>query len=154
MQHIYLLKGLRPVLERFVVPMHEGVCETGSQSPRDLTYCLHKPKCIGTTNPDRMVLITIITWHFQFHPMNVNNLHVKGTYVLEARAISRAPPIVKSRGAPWWWELSPHNSRRQGTLRSWHATSRLSYRHVWIRWHNFYRNKTYLQRICKHNWRL
>ena len=29
-----LLKGLRPVLEGFVVPMHEGACETGSQIPR------------------------------------------------------------------------------------------------------------------------
>ena len=28
------LKGLRPVLEGFVVPMHEGACETGSQIPR------------------------------------------------------------------------------------------------------------------------
>ena len=27
-------KGLRPVLEGFVVPMHEGACETGSQIPR------------------------------------------------------------------------------------------------------------------------
>ena len=32
--------------------------------------------------------------------MNVSNLHVKGAYVLEARAVSRAPPIVTSRGAP------------------------------------------------------
>ena len=31
-----LLKGLRPVLEGFVVPMHEGACETGSQIPRAL----------------------------------------------------------------------------------------------------------------------
>ena len=29
-----LIKGLRPVLEGFVVPMHEGACETGSQIPR------------------------------------------------------------------------------------------------------------------------
>ena len=28
------LKGLRPVLEGFVVPMHKGACETGSQIPR------------------------------------------------------------------------------------------------------------------------
>ena len=28
------IKGLRPVLEGFVVPMHEGACETGSQIPR------------------------------------------------------------------------------------------------------------------------
>ena len=60
----------------------------------------HAPSCIGTTNPDRSVLITIITWHFQFHPVDVNNLCVKGAYVLEARAVSRAPPIVTSRGAP------------------------------------------------------
>ena len=45
-------------------------------SPRDLTYCSHKPDCIGKTNPDRSVLITIITWNFQFHPMNVSNLHI------------------------------------------------------------------------------
>ena len=29
-----MIKGLRPVLEGFVVPMHEGACETGSQIPR------------------------------------------------------------------------------------------------------------------------
>ena len=29
-------KGLRPVLEGFVVTMHEGACETGSQIPRAL----------------------------------------------------------------------------------------------------------------------
>ena len=27
-------------------------------------------------------------------------IHVKDAYVLEARAVSRAPPIVASRGAP------------------------------------------------------
>ena len=32
--------------------------------------------------------------------MNVSNLRVKGAYVLEARAVSRAPPIVTSRGTP------------------------------------------------------
>ena len=54
----------------------------------------HDIECIGKTNPDRSVLITIITWHFQFHPVNVSNLLVKGTYVLETRAVSPAPPIV------------------------------------------------------------
>ena len=29
-----IIKGLRPVLEGFVVPMQEGACETGSQIPR------------------------------------------------------------------------------------------------------------------------
>ena len=33
---LVLLKGLRPVLEGFVVTMHEGACETGSQIPRAL----------------------------------------------------------------------------------------------------------------------
>ena len=32
--------------------------------------------------------------------MNISNLHIKGAYVLEVRAVSRAPPIVTSRGAP------------------------------------------------------
>ena len=69
-------------------------------SPRDLTYCSHKPECIVKTHPDRSVLIMIITWHFQFHPVYVSNLHIKGAYVLEARAVSHAPPIVTSRGTP------------------------------------------------------
>ena len=83
MQHwSVIIKGLRPVLEGFVVTMHEGACETRKLnpegvSPRDLTYCSHKPECIVTTNPDRSVLITIITWHFQFHPVNVGILHLK-----------------------------------------------------------------------------
>ena len=57
----YIFKGLRPVLEGFVVPLHEGACKTGSQIPRALA---------------------------------------RGAYVLEVRAVSRAPPIVTSRGAP------------------------------------------------------
>ena len=32
--------------------------------------------------------------------MNISNLHVKGAYVLKARAVSRAPPIVTSYGTP------------------------------------------------------
>ena len=52
-------------------------------------------------------------------------LAIKGAYVLEARAVSRAPRIVTSRGAPWRRELSSHNTRRQGTLCSWGAASRL-----------------------------
>ena len=67
-----MFKGLRPVLEGFVVPLHEGACETESQ----LTYCPHKPECIGTTNPDSSVLITIITWHFQFYIVNASKKRV------------------------------------------------------------------------------
>ena len=33
---VHVLKGLRPVLEGFVVTMHEGACETGSKIPRAL----------------------------------------------------------------------------------------------------------------------
>ena len=88
----WMLNGLRPVLGggcchnargrvRNRKPNPEGV------SPRDLTYCSHKPECIVTINPDRSVLITIITWHFQFRPMNVSILHLKDDY--RARRESR-----------------------------------------------------------------
>ena len=66
------------------VPMHEGACATGRQIPR------HKPECIGTTHLDRSLLITIITWHFQFHPANVCNLHVKGAYVRRESRFTRS----------------------------------------------------------------
>ena len=82
-----MFNRLRPVLEGFVVTVHEGAYETGSQIPRDLTHCLHKPKCIVTTNPGRLVLITIITWQFQFHPMNVSILCLK--YKFRVRSESR-----------------------------------------------------------------
>ena len=56
---------------------NKTTCKTRSQIP----YCLHKPECIGTTKPNRSVLITILTWQFPFNPVNVSNLHVKGTFV-------------------------------------------------------------------------
>ena len=56
-------------------------------SPRYLTYCSHKPECIVTTNPDRSFLIPIITWHFQFRPVNVSILRLK--YDCRARSESR-----------------------------------------------------------------
>ena len=55
--------------------------------PRDLIHCSHKPECIVTTNPDKSVLITITTWHFQFHLVNVSILHLKHKY--RARSESR-----------------------------------------------------------------
>ena len=39
------------------------------------------------SNHDRLVLITIITWHFQFHPVNVSILRLK--YEFRARSKSR-----------------------------------------------------------------
>ena len=53
-----------------------------SFSPSDLTYCWHK-HC--DKNPDRSALIMIITWHFQFHPMNVSNLRIKHAYMCSKR---------------------------------------------------------------------
>ena len=79
-------KGLRLVLEGFVITMYEGKCETESQIPRPCALwqpicgSCTKPECIVTTNPDRSVLITIITWHFQFHLVNVSILCLKYEY--------------------------------------------------------------------------
>ena len=47
-------------------------------SPKDLTYCSHKPECIVNTNHDRSV--TIITWQFQFHSVNVIIIQLKYDY--------------------------------------------------------------------------
>ena len=146
------IKRLRPVLEGFVVTMHEGACETGSQIPRDLTYCFHKPKCIVTTNPARSVLIPIITWHFQFRPVNVSILHLK--YDCRARSESRF--ACCSHCYVTWYPLtmgivaSQCPSARDAVLVTRYLTPFIS---VCLN-SLFYRNKTYLQRICKHNWRL
>ena len=64
-----LFKGLRLILEGFVVAMHEGACVQDVPIPRavrpkDSTYCSQKPECIVTTNFDRPVLIPIIAHFF------------------------------------------------------------------------------------------
>ena len=84
-EHYDILKGLRPVLEGFVVTMHEGACETGSQIPRALARGIWRS--VRTSPIYRSVLIPIITWHFQFHPVNVSILHLK--YDCRARSESR-----------------------------------------------------------------
>ena len=43
-------------------------------------YFSIKPECIVTTNPDRSVLVTIITWHSQLHLVNVSILLVRYEY--------------------------------------------------------------------------
>ena len=78
------------------IPNGEGV------SPKDLTYCSHKPECIVTTNPDRSVLITIITWHFQFRPVNVSILHLKYDY----RARSESRFVCYSHCYVTWYPLT------------------------------------------------
>ena len=66
MAWLTLVKGLRPVLEGFVVTMHEGACETGSQIPRALArgiwrtvrtnrvHCDNKPRQIGLNHDYNM----------------------------------------------------------------------------------------------------
>ena len=85
-------KGLRPVLEGFVVTMHEGACETGSQIPRALARGIWRTvrtssSALWQQTPPEPVLITNITWHFQFRPMNVSILHLN--YEYRARSESR-----------------------------------------------------------------
>ena len=152
-------KGLRPVLEGFVVTMHEGAWKQEVKSrgrywsgrkgqsyalglgyrrwksrrpwgaphgvntwlehyypglllllPRDLTYCSHKPECIVTTNPDTSVLITIITWHFQFRPVNVSILHLKDDY----RARSESRFACYAHCYVTWWPLTTGIVASQG----------------------------------------
>ena len=123
-------------------------------SPMDLTYCSHKPKCIVTTNPDRSVLITIITWHFQFHPVNVSILHLKDDY----RARSESRFACYAHCYVTWCPLttgivaSQCPSARDAVLVMRYLTPFTSA--CLNSFYDFYRNKTYLQWICKHNWRL
>ena len=61
-----MFKGLRPVLEGFVVTMYEGACETGSQIPRAepegfevlfaqaRVHCDNKPRQIGLNHDYNM----------------------------------------------------------------------------------------------------
>ena len=55
--------------------------------PRDLTHCSHKLKSTVTTDPIRLILIMIITRHFQFHLVNVSILQSK--YEYDAQSESR-----------------------------------------------------------------
>ena len=53
--------------------------KSNSEAVRPRLY-LHNPECIVTTSTHSSVLITIITWHFQFHRSNVNIIYLKYTY--------------------------------------------------------------------------
>ena len=79
--------------------MQEGAGETGlTPSGFDVLFAQagvhsdNKPRKIGLNHDYNIT--------FSISPREFSNLHVKGAYVLEARTISRAPPIVTSRGAP------------------------------------------------------
>ena len=100
-----IYKGFRPVLRGGCCHNARGCVRNRTSNPeddksRDLTYCSHKPGCIVTANPERSVLITIITWNLQFHLVNVNILHWK--YKYGARSESRfawclTMPVGKGR---------------------------------------------------------
>ena len=55
--------------------------------PMDFTCCSHKPECIVSSCPDKSILITTITWQFQFHLVNVSIRHLR--YEYRARSESR-----------------------------------------------------------------
>ena len=77
-----ILKGLRHQFCRFCCHNARGRVRNrkyNPEGPRDLTYCLHKPECIVTTNHNRSVLIRIIT-HYKFRPVNVSIPHLKSEY--------------------------------------------------------------------------
>ena len=57
--------------------MRTGCLILEAVKPRDWTQCPHLPDYTVTANPDRSVLITIITSHFKFHPMNISILYLK-----------------------------------------------------------------------------
>ena len=92
--YIYIVKGLRPVRGGGGGCCHNarGRVRNRNSNPEGFS-----PSALWQQPP---VLIKIIALHFRFHPVNASDLLVKGAYVLEARAFSRAPPIVMSRGAP------------------------------------------------------
>ena len=76
--HISCDYGIRLVLVGFVVIMSQ----TGSEIQRPLgqgIWCTVHTKCIVTRNP-------IITWHFQFHFVNVGILHLKYKYGVQGES--------------------------------------------------------------------
>ena len=57
------------------------------------------PRALWQQPPDRSVLITIITWYFQYHLVNISIPAWNSNSVLYAKAISRATRIATTRGA-------------------------------------------------------
>ena len=61
-----------------------GVCWHNArgrvQNRKSNPEAVNPRECIVTANSDRLVLIMIITWQFQFSPMNVSILHLKYKY--------------------------------------------------------------------------
>ena len=89
-------------------------CMSKSRTGRtmDWTYCSHELECILTTNPDRPVLITIITWLRWFHPVNARMLHLN--YEYGARGVSRfaCNSCCCVTWCPLTTEMSPQNAHQ------------------------------------------
>ena len=69
-----------------------GRMQTGGPIPRPLGRGIGRivrpsPSALWQQTPPEPVLITIITWHFQFHPMNVSILHLKGEYDVQSESL-------------------------------------------------------------------
>ena len=63
--HYNIDKGLRPDLEGLLskcMSVHASRKPNPGLLAWGMMYCSHKPECIVTTNPNRSVLITIITY--------------------------------------------------------------------------------------------
>ena len=41
---------------------------------RNWMYCSHNPECIVTANPNRSVLIMMVTWHVSFHRRHLHHI--------------------------------------------------------------------------------
>ena len=70
-----ILKGLRPILGGFVVTVHEGACETGSQIPNILFaqargHCDNKPRQIGL-NHDYNMTFSISPRECYYSPLKI-----------------------------------------------------------------------------------
>ena len=94
-----VIKGLRRVLEGLVVTMHEGLCEQYVKFDfvfaLTFVHCDNKPRHVVLNNDYNMtfsISFNITSWMSVFSTQNTN-------IGLEARAVSRATPIVTSRDA-------------------------------------------------------
>ena len=73
-----MIKGLRPVLESFVVPMHEGACETGSQILRALDVLFTQARMHWDNRPWQIGLNHDYNMTFSISPLECQWSPCKG----------------------------------------------------------------------------
>ena len=68
--------------------MHKGACEQEVKSRRCCAKGLDVlfASALWQQTPNRLVLITILAWYFQFHLMNVSILHLKYEYGAQSKS--------------------------------------------------------------------